>query len=115
MFDKSMKDEIKPLTLGVLKAIVKEFGDLVPDDTPVLMEGKSNHYDPKIRITRGVERTRKGKEHFVHAGVFYLGEGDGTCTIKIDGVEYLYLKPKVSKLISFVTFEESKDEDESDE
>src|ERR1051326_6340179 len=111
MFDKSMKDEIKPLTLGFLKEIVKQFGDLVPDDTPVLMDGKSNHYNPRVKILRSVEQTRKGNKHVISAHVLHFGEeGDGT--IIIDGIEYL--KPKLSKEIYFVSFEEFKDEEVSE-
>ena len=92
-----MKDKIKPLTLGVIKEIVKKVDGLVPDDTPVLMDGRSNDYDPKILVTRTIERTRESEAHFVSVLVLHFGEGDGFG--EYDG--FTWLKPKVSKQIAW--------------
>lgn len=92
MLDKSMKHEFKPLTLGVIKEIVKKVDGLVPDDTPVLMDGRSNEYDPKILVRRTIERSRNGDTHIVNVVVIYYGEGGG-----FDA--FGWPKPKLSKQI----------------
>jgi len=98
MFDKSMKYEFKPLTLGVIKEIVKQVDGLVPDDTPVFMDGHSrSEYDPKIMIHRTIERTRESETHFVSVIVLHFGEGDGFG--EYDG--FVWLKPKVSKQMAW--------------
>lgn len=54
MFD---KDKIKPLTLGVIKEIVKKVDGLVPDDTPVVIDGQMRRpFEKHIKITRSIER-----------------------------------------------------------
>lgn len=53
MLDKS---KIKPLTLGVIKEIVKKVDGLVPDDTPVVIDGQMRRFEKHINIARSIER-----------------------------------------------------------
>lgn len=73
-----MNIDHKPLTLGVLKAIIKHVGDFVDDDAVLIIPRSSDggdiarklgdkEIDQEIRVFKIVERTRDNIQHIVQA------------------------------------------------
>jgi hypothetical protein len=70
MFDRVLKDKIKPLTLGVIKEIVKKVDGLVPDDTPVVIDGQMR-LQKHIKVARHIENYLDGEQQYVSAHLLH--------------------------------------------